>query len=81
MTEFEKVKAEIICTHAWELVKDGRLSYTEFAHMNLDDMAKRLDEEPKKNPLSEVKPKPIPTCKNSVIRQLNIEKRLDYQKI
>ena len=43
MNEFEKQKIEVICSHAYELCKEGRLSYEEFASMSLEDLAKKLD--------------------------------------
>ena len=41
--EFEKQKIEVICSHAYELCKEGKLSYEEFAKMSLEDLAKKLD--------------------------------------
>ena len=43
MNEFEKQKIEVICSHAYELCKEGKLSYEEFAKMSLEDLAKKLD--------------------------------------
>lgn len=43
MNKFEKQKIEVICSHAYELCKEGKLSYEEFASMSLEDLAKKLD--------------------------------------
>ena len=43
-SKFGRLKIEIICSHAYELCKNGKLSFEDFSRMSLEELVDKLDE-------------------------------------